>query len=175
MVKNLSECGRPGFSPWIGKIPWRKKWVPTPVFLPGEFHGQRSLTGNSLWGPKELDAIQWLICTYHIQAHTHTHTHTHTHIHTCAHTHTQLIATSQARTLIIIAILRCWIISLARVREHACAPGTWRCDGKDWEGIWAAGQSWRCPGGSVPGELAQSLCWSKDAVHLVRTQGTCGI
>ena len=34
-----------GFYPWVGKIPWRRKWHPTPVFLPGEFHGQQSLTG----------------------------------------------------------------------------------------------------------------------------------
>ena len=34
---------RPGFNPWVGKIPWRREWPPTPVFLPGEFHRQRSL------------------------------------------------------------------------------------------------------------------------------------
>ena len=33
------QCGRPGFDPWVGKIPWRRKWQPTPVFLPGESHG----------------------------------------------------------------------------------------------------------------------------------------
>jgi len=38
---------RPGFSPWVGKIPWRRAWQPTPVFLPGESHGQRSLVGYS--------------------------------------------------------------------------------------------------------------------------------
>ena len=42
------QCGRPGFYPWVGKIPWRRKWPPTPVFLPGECHGQRSLVGCSL-------------------------------------------------------------------------------------------------------------------------------
>ena len=35
--------------PWAGKIPWRRQWLPTPVFLPGEFHGQRSLVGYSPW------------------------------------------------------------------------------------------------------------------------------
>ena len=35
----LLQCGRPGFDPWVGKIPWRKKRLPTPVFWPGEFHG----------------------------------------------------------------------------------------------------------------------------------------
>ena len=46
---------RHGFSPWVGKIPWSRKQQPTPVFLPGKFHGQRSLAGYSPWGCKELD------------------------------------------------------------------------------------------------------------------------
>ena len=41
---------RLGFDPWVGKIPWRRKWQPTPVFLPGEFHGQKSLVVYSPWG-----------------------------------------------------------------------------------------------------------------------------
>ena len=41
--------------PWVRKIPWRRKWQSTPVSLPGEFHGQRSLVGYSPWGHKELD------------------------------------------------------------------------------------------------------------------------
>ena len=41
------------FSPWLGKIPWRRKWQPTPVLLPEEFHGQRSLAGYSPWDRKE--------------------------------------------------------------------------------------------------------------------------
>ena len=40
---------------WVGKIPWRRAWQPTPVLLPGESHGQRSLVGYSLWGCRELD------------------------------------------------------------------------------------------------------------------------
>ena len=48
---------RCGFDPWVRKIPWRREWLPTPVFLPGEFHGQRSLVGYSPWGHKELDRI----------------------------------------------------------------------------------------------------------------------
>ena len=39
------EHRRHGFNPWVGKIPWRRKWQPTPVFLPGKSHGQRSLAG----------------------------------------------------------------------------------------------------------------------------------
>ena len=41
--RNINNLRRPGFDPWIGKIPWRKEWLPTPVCWPGEFHGQRSL------------------------------------------------------------------------------------------------------------------------------------
>ena len=54
LVKNLpnQECRRPGFNSHVRKIPWRRKWQPTPVFLPGESHGQRSLAGYSLWGHK---------------------------------------------------------------------------------------------------------------------------
>ena len=46
--------------PWVGKIPWRREWLPTLVFLPGEFHGQRSLAGYSPWGRKESDTTQQL-------------------------------------------------------------------------------------------------------------------
>ena len=49
------QCRRPRFGPWVGKLPWRKKWQPTPVFLLGEPHGQRSLAGCSPWGHKEWD------------------------------------------------------------------------------------------------------------------------
>ena len=44
------QCGRPGFNPWVRKIPWKRKWQPTPIFLPGESYGQRSLVGYSPWG-----------------------------------------------------------------------------------------------------------------------------
>ena len=44
---------RPSFDPWVGKISWRRAWQPTPVFLPGETQGQRSLVGYSPWGCKE--------------------------------------------------------------------------------------------------------------------------
>ena len=55
------QCSRHkgcGFHPWIGKIPWRRAWQPTPVFLPGESHGQRSLVGYSLWGRQESDTTE---------------------------------------------------------------------------------------------------------------------
>ena len=48
------------FDPWVRKIPWRREWQPTPVFLPGEFHGQRSLVGYSPWDWKESDTTEQL-------------------------------------------------------------------------------------------------------------------
>ena len=56
-VKNLQETG---FESWFGKIPWRRAWQPTPVFLPRESHGQRSLAGCSPWGRKESGMSEWL-------------------------------------------------------------------------------------------------------------------
>ena len=49
---------RCGFDPWVGKIPWRKKWQRTPVFLLGESYGQRSLAGYSPWDRKESDVTE---------------------------------------------------------------------------------------------------------------------
>ena len=46
----VCQCKRCGFESWVRKIPWRRKWQSTPVFLPGKFYGQRSLAGCSLWG-----------------------------------------------------------------------------------------------------------------------------
>ena len=66
----ILECRRPGFHPWVRKIPWRREWQPTPVFLPEEFHGQRSLAVYSPWGHKESDTTEQL-----------THTHTRTKFH----------------------------------------------------------------------------------------------
>ena len=45
-IKNPLAMQEIRFDPWVGKIPWRKKWQPTPVFLPGKSHGQRSLVGT---------------------------------------------------------------------------------------------------------------------------------
>ena len=53
-------CKRWGFNPWVGKIPWSRKWQLTPVFLPGKFQGQRSLADYSPWGDKESDMTDWL-------------------------------------------------------------------------------------------------------------------
>ena len=62
LVKNLSanagDTRDSGFSPWVGKIPWRRAWQPTPVFLPGESHEQRTLAGFSPWVCKESDTSE---------------------------------------------------------------------------------------------------------------------
>ena len=55
MVKNPLAMQETWFNPWVGEIPWRRDWQPTPVFLPGEFHRQRSLAGYSPWGRRESD------------------------------------------------------------------------------------------------------------------------
>ena len=52
--------GRPRFDPWVRKIPWRKAWLPTPVFLLGKSHGQRSLVSYSPQSSKESDTIEGL-------------------------------------------------------------------------------------------------------------------
>ena len=52
------RCRRHGINTWVGKIPWRRKWQPTPVFVSGKSHGERSLAGYSPWGHKESDTIE---------------------------------------------------------------------------------------------------------------------
>ena len=61
MIKKIClQCRRPRFSPWVGKIPWRKKWLPTPVFLPEEAHGQRSLGWATVTRITESDTTEQL-------------------------------------------------------------------------------------------------------------------
>ena len=62
-VKNLPAMWETGFDPCVRKIPWSRNWQPTPVFLSGEFHGQRSLASCSPLGPKELDTTERLTHT----------------------------------------------------------------------------------------------------------------
>ena len=73
VVKNLpasvGKHKRCRFDSWVRKIPWKRKWQPTIVFLPGKFHGQRSLIGYSPRGGEELDTTE--------------------HGGVCVHTHTQ--------------------------------------------------------------------------------------
>ena len=70
MVKNLSanagDVKRCMFDPRLWKIPWRRAWQPTPVFLHGSSRGQRSLVGYSLWGCKESDTTNRLSTHAHI-------------------------------------------------------------------------------------------------------------
>ena len=54
-ISSSTQFRRPGFDPWVGKILWRREWLPTPVFWPGEFHGL-----YSLWGCNESDTTEWL-------------------------------------------------------------------------------------------------------------------
>ena len=62
------QCRRPGFNSWVRKSPWRRKWQPTPVPLPGKSHGRRSLVGYSPWNHKESDTTERLHFTsYFIQ------------------------------------------------------------------------------------------------------------
>ena len=55
------QCKRPRFNPWVRKIPWRREWLSGPVFLPGEFQGQRSLMGYRPWGHKDSDRTEQLL------------------------------------------------------------------------------------------------------------------
>ena len=52
--ESACKCRRHGFNPWVEEIPWRRKWQPTPVLLPGKSHRQRSLVGYSPWGRKRV-------------------------------------------------------------------------------------------------------------------------
>ena len=68
--ESASNCRRPRFDPWVRKLPWRREWLPTPVFLPEEFHGERSLAGHSLRDhkgsnmaePLTLSLLSWWFC-----------------------------------------------------------------------------------------------------------------
>ena len=67
-VKNLlaHNVGDPGLILGSGRFPWKREWLPTPVFLSGEFHGHRSLAGYNPWGHKESDMTEQLsIHNYH--------------------------------------------------------------------------------------------------------------
>ena len=66
MVKvSAYSPGDPGFNPWVGKIPWRRKWQPSPVLLPGKSRGWRSLVGYSPWSHRELDSTEQLDFHFH--------------------------------------------------------------------------------------------------------------
>ena len=58
--ESACKCTRCGFDPWVRKIPWRRKWQPTPVFLPEKSRGQRSLADYSTKGHRESDTTERL-------------------------------------------------------------------------------------------------------------------
>ena len=67
-VKSIClKCGRPGFNPWVGKIPWRRKWQSTTVFLSGESHGRRSLVGYNPWVAKSRTRLSNFTFTFTCQ------------------------------------------------------------------------------------------------------------
>ena len=64
-ARQCKRYRRRGFDPWVRKIPWRRDWKPTPVFLPGESHGQRNLAGYRPWGHKGSDTTERLSAQTH--------------------------------------------------------------------------------------------------------------
>jgi len=65
MIKHLPAMRETWVRSWVGKIPWRSKWQPTPVLLAGKFHGRRSLVGYGPWDHKESDMTEQLhSCTH---------------------------------------------------------------------------------------------------------------
>ena len=80
---NAGDTGDGGFDPWAGKFPWRRKWPHTPVFLPRESHGQKSMEGYSPLGCKVLDV------TERLRTHTYVSQRVgHDWVTKCTHTHT---------------------------------------------------------------------------------------
>ena len=59
LIPQCRRCRRLEFDPWVVNIPCRMKWLPTPVFLPGKCHGQRSLAGYSQWGREESEQLSY--------------------------------------------------------------------------------------------------------------------
>ena len=80
MKESACQCKRREtcrFYPRVRKVPWSRKWQPTPVFWPGKFHGQRSLVGYSPWGCKESDTPERLNACAHTDKKTDRLTHKH--------------------------------------------------------------------------------------------------
>ena len=63
------QCRRLGLDPWVGKIPWRRQWHPTPVLLPGKSHGRRNLVGYSPWGRKESNTTSLSLSMQYLAHH----------------------------------------------------------------------------------------------------------
>ena len=90
------------FDLWVRKIPWRRKWQPTPVFLPEKFHGQRSLAGYSPWGHKDSDTTE------------------------CAHTLKTMVSTSEVLEKELLILFIHWILNYRchelALRSHKTLP-----------------------------------------------------
>ena len=73
-LRKLPACQsrRRGFNPWVRMIPWRRKWQPIPVFLPGKSHGQRNLVGYSPRGHEGSDKTERLTLSGYIRSDNHT-------------------------------------------------------------------------------------------------------
>ena len=67
MVKHLPTMWEIGFDPWVKKVPWGRERLPTPVLLPGKFHGQRSLVGCCPWGHKEPTRLSDFTFTFIVE------------------------------------------------------------------------------------------------------------
>ena len=67
--ESTCNADRPRPDSWVEKVLWRKEWQPTPVFLPGKSHGQRSLVRYSPWGRKELDTTEQLTLSLFLNVH----------------------------------------------------------------------------------------------------------
>ena len=67
--ESACNSGDPSLIPGLGRSLWRREWIPTPVFLPGEFHGQRNLVGFGSWGCKESDTTDWLTLSLSLLIH----------------------------------------------------------------------------------------------------------
>ena len=88
----MQETQEMQFDPWVGKIPWRRQWQPTPVFLPEKSHGQRSLAGHSPWDHRGSDTTEQLS--------------THEHSHTSVWGHTLLVLPG---ICLIVELLANWV------------------------------------------------------------------
>ena len=99
VVKTLpasaGDTGDVGFDSWIGQVPQKRKWQPTPVFLPGKCHWQKNLTSYSPWGHEELDMTKWLS----------THIHTHPYYQKRHHTNLMICHKTRPREFTAMTIL----------------------------------------------------------------------
>ena len=132
------RCKRLGFYPWLRKILWSRKWQPTPVFLPGKSHGQRSLAGYSPWDHKETDMTE---CA-HARTHTPTHTFTqrikdsslifsdHLSTEILVHFDLQLLCTRKVfwqlrRVSVTVSFSSCLCFSVGRIVSPSAAGSWW--------------------------------------------------